>query len=77
MVDINDNEYLEKLSKAIATDEGYLVAQYFKSQIEDEFDWEKVEWDKLAKEEAGEKAIRIYEIKKFLSNLLIFNNKQE
>jgi len=74
--DENDNEFLEKLNKAIATDEGFLVANYFKQKIREEFAFENIDTE-LTDEQAGREFKMIKKIKQFFDGLLIFNNKQE
>jgi hypothetical protein len=64
MLDLNDEEYLDEVKKALAEDAGIAVANYFRKQILDEFNFNNVDWEELT-------------IKKFLENLLIFNQEQE
>ena len=69
MIDFNDNNYRERLSRAANSPSGRIIVDYLKSVME-EFNLEKIDIDKMKMEESGQRFSVYKSIRKCLNEVL-------
>lgn len=72
-IDLNNNEYIAKLKEAFASKDGQIIAEFLNFKLE-QLEYESEVDVSAGDEEVGRQYRHIFKLKKFIKEILMFNN---